>query len=115
MHSSDTARDSSRADLKGYWAMQLKDIRMDLVVEDARQLATRLALAKKEFAKQKISVKVEHLQELERLHSQCAEFQRCFEKLEDAQASERDFNYAQVELAWNKSMDAVDVLLHGLH
>ena len=94
--------------------MQHKGTYLDLVVEEAEELAARIAQAKNRFAKQKVSVKIEHVQELERVRSRCTEFKRCVEELEEAQELHVEYDYAAAETAWNKSMDAVDTLLRGL-
>jgi hypothetical protein len=73
-----------------------------------------MAQAKNRFAKQKVSVKIEHSQELERVRSRCAEFKRCVEELEEAEELHLAYHYANAEAAWNKSMDAVDMLLRAL-
>jgi hypothetical protein len=94
--------------------MHNRDVFVDLIVESAEELAARISLAKKQFVKQDVTVKVEHLRELQYLHSRCTEFRRCVEELEEAQELHQEYNYAAAELAWNQSMDAADVLLRAL-
>lgn len=87
---------------------------LKLVLENAEELTERLALAKKQFARQNIWIKAEHSRELEQLHSRCTEFKRRVEDLEEAEEQQREYDYAATEMAWNQSMDAVDVLLRAL-
>jgi hypothetical protein len=94
--------------------MQRKQIYWDLVLEDVEELAEHIALAKDRFTKQCVSVKAEHFRELERVHSRCKEFQRCVEQMEEADELQTEFDYGSAELAWKRSMDAVDVLLRAL-
>jgi hypothetical protein len=94
--------------------MQDKDVYLDLVAANVGELVSRVALAKKSFAKQKVGVKVEHWGELEQVRNQCSELQRLVEELEEGQDRRLEQTYAAVEIAWNQSMDAVDTLLRGL-
>jgi len=94
--------------------MQHKDVYLDLVAGNVGELVSRVAFAKKSFAKQKVSAKVEHQRELEQVRNRCAELQRLVEELEEGQDRQLEQNYAAVEIAWNQSMDAVDTLLRGL-
>jgi len=94
--------------------MQHKDVYLDLVMGDVGELVSRVALAKKSFVRQKLSVKVEHLRELEQVCNRCSELQRLVGELEEGQDRLLEQNYAALEIAWNQSMDAVDTLLRGL-
>jgi translation elongation factor EF-Tu-like GTPase len=98
----------------GFLAMQQKDVYLDLVAGEVRELVSRVALAKKSFAKLRVSVKVEHLRELEQVRNHCSELQRLVEELQERQDRQLEQTYAAVEIAWNQSMDAVDTLLRGL-
>jgi hypothetical protein len=94
--------------------MQHEEVYLDLVVENAEELATRMALAKNRFSKQRITVKLAHRQELESVRSHCTRFQHCVEEFEEAPGFQMEQNYAAAEIAWNESMDAVDALLRSL-
>lgn len=94
--------------------MQQRDLYRDLMVDNVGELTSRLAQAKQRFAKQKVSVKLQHISELERVRTQCTELQRRMEGLEESTDLQMEQNYAAVEIAWNQSMDAVDQLLRGL-
>jgi hypothetical protein len=94
--------------------MQQKELYFDLVAEEVEELASRVALVKKRFAKQKVGIKLEHLAKLAQVHTRCAAFNRCVEQFEEADEFQLEQNHAAVEAAWNESMDAVDMLLEAL-
>ena len=56
--------------------MQLKEVYLDRVVGEVEDLASRVALLKGRFAKQKINVKLEHYWELDHVRNRFAEFKR---------------------------------------
>ncbi len=64
--------------------MQLKEAYLDRVVGEVEDLASRVALLKGRFAKQKVSVKLEHYWELEYVRTRFAEFKHRVRELEDA-------------------------------
>jgi Fe-S-cluster formation regulator IscX/YfhJ len=94
--------------------MQLKEAYLDRVECEVEDLASRVALLKGRFAKQKVSVKLEHYWELEYVRTRFAEFKRRIQELEDA--DDRDVNRCQesVELAWKDLIHAVEALLEAL-
>ncbi len=56
--------------------MLLKEAYLDQVVGEVEDLAARVAQLKGRFAKQKVSVKLEHYWELEYVRTSFAEFKR---------------------------------------
>lgn len=94
--------------------MQQRELYLDQVADEVEELAARIALVKKRFAKQKVGVKLEHLAKLAQVHNRCAAFNRCVEQFEEAEDLQLEQNHAAVEVAWNESMDAVDMLLQVL-
>ena len=64
--------------------MLLKEVYLDQVVGEVEDLAARVAQLKGRFAKQKVSVKLEHYWELEYVRTSFAEFKRRIADLEDA-------------------------------
>jgi hypothetical protein len=91
--------------------MLLKEAYLDRVVGEVEDLAARVALLKGRFARQKVSVKLEHYWELEYVRTRFAEFKRRIRDLEDAHDLEIDGIQEAVEVAWKDLIRAVDTLL----
>ncbi len=94
--------------------MQLKEAYLDRVVGEVEDLASRVALLKGRFAKQKVSVKLEHYWELEYVRTRFAEFKLRIRELEDADDRELARIQEGVELAWKDLLHAVEALLEAL-
>src|SRR5271165_3282125 len=92
-------------------AMLLKETYLDRVVGEVEDLASRVALLNGRFAKQKVSVKLEHYWELDYVRTRFAEFKRRIAALEDADYHELERLQQEAEAAWQEVMTAVDVLL----
>ena len=95
--------------------MQLKEAYLDRVVGEVEDLASRVALLKGRFAKQKVSVKLEHYWELEYVRTRFAEFKHRVRELEDADDLEVARVQEAVEIAWKDLIHAVETLLAALH
>jgi hypothetical protein len=91
--------------------MVLKEAYLDRVVGEVEDLAARVALLKSRFAKQKVSVKLEHDWELECVRTRFAEFKRRVSDLAEADDAEIDRIQESVEVAWKDLIRAVDTLL----
>jgi len=94
--------------------MLLKEAYLDQVVGEVEDLAGRVAQLKGRFAKQKVSVKLEHYWELEYVRTSFAEFKRRIEDLEDADDAQLVKFQEAVETAWKDLLHAVDTLLAAL-
>ena len=94
--------------------MLLKEAYLDQVVGEVEDLAARVAQLKGRFAKQKVSVKLEHYWELEYVRTSFAEFKRRIEDLEDADDAQLVKFQEAVEVAWKDLLHAVDTLLAAL-
>ncbi|HXR32115.1 MAG TPA: hypothetical protein VN830_00295 [Verrucomicrobiae bacterium] len=94
--------------------MLLKEAYLDQVVGEVEDLASRVAQLKGRFAKQKVSVKLEHYWELEYVRTSFAEFKRRIEDLEDADDTQLAKFQEAVEAAWKDLIHAVDTLLAAL-
>jgi len=94
--------------------MLLKEAYLDQVVGEVEDLAARVALLKGRFAKQKVSVKLEHYWELEYVRTSFAEFKRRIADLEDADDVQLAKFQEAVEAAWKDLIHAVDTLLAAL-
>jgi len=94
--------------------MLLKEACLDQVVGEVEDLAARVALLKGRFAKQKVSVKLEHYWELEYVRTSFAEFKRRIADLEDADDAQLAKFQEAVETAWKDLIHAVDTLLAAL-
>jgi hypothetical protein len=94
--------------------MLLKEAYLDRVVGEVEDLAARVALLKGRFAKQKVSVKLEHYWELEYVRTRFAEFKRRVRDLEEADECEIDRIREAVEVSWNDLIHAVETLLAAL-
>jgi hypothetical protein len=94
--------------------MLLKEAYLDQVVGEVEDLAARVAQLKGRFAKQKVSVKLEHYWELEYVRTSFAEFKRRIADLEDADDAQLAKFQEAVEAAWKDLIHAVDTLLAAL-
>jgi hypothetical protein len=94
--------------------MQLKEAYLDRVVGEVEDLSGRVAQLNGRFAKQKVSVKLEHYWELEYVRTHFAEFKRRVEDLEDADDQQLERFQQAVEIAWKDLIHAVDTLLAAL-
>jgi len=94
--------------------MLLKEAYLDQVVGEVEDLASRVAQLKGRFAKQKVSVKLEHYWELEYVRTSFAEFKRRIADLEDADDVQLAKFQEAVEAAWKDLIHAVDTLLAAL-
>jgi hypothetical protein len=94
--------------------MLLKEAYLDRVVGEVEDLAARVALLKGRFARQKVSIKLEHYWELEYVRTRFAEFRRRIGDLEDADDLEIDRIQESVEVAWKDLIHAVETLLAAL-
>ena len=95
--------------------MQRKEAYLDRVVGEVEDLASRVAILKGRFAKQKVNVKLEHYWELEYVRTRFAEFKHRVMDLEDAEASQLPKVQAGVDVAWKDLIDAVETLMAALH
>ena len=95
--------------------MQPKEAYLDRVTSEVEDLASRVALLKGRFAKQKVSVKLDHYWELEHVRARFAEFKRRVEQLEEADDLELPGLQENVDAAWNEVMRAVDTLMSALN
>ena len=94
--------------------MEYKEAYLDRVTTEVEDLASRVALLKGRFAKQKASVKLDHYWELEYVRTRFAEFKHRVEQLEDADNRELARLQRNVDTAWNDLMRAVDTLMSAL-
>lgn len=94
--------------------MELKEAYLDRVVSEVEDLASRVALLKGRFAKQKVSVKLEHYWELEYVRTRFAEFKRRVQELEDADDKAVKSAQEAVEAAWKDLIHAVETLRAAL-
>jgi hypothetical protein len=94
--------------------MLLKEAYLDQVVGEVEDLAARVTQLKGRFAKQKVSVKLEHYWELEYVRTSFAEFKRRIADLEDADDAQLAKFQEAVEVAWKDLIHAVDTLLAAL-
>lgn len=94
--------------------MLLKESCLDQVVTEVEDLSARVAILKQRFAKQKVSVKLEHYWELEYVRTRFSEFKRRVRDLEDADDCEIPRLQESVESAWRDLLHAVEALLGAL-
>lgn len=94
--------------------MQIKEAYLDHVTTEVEDLASRVALLKGRFAKQKVSVKLDHYWELEFVRTRFTEFKRRIEDLETADEPELARLQENVDVAWKELMQAVDTLMAAL-
>jgi len=95
--------------------MQLKEAYLNRVAREVEDLASRVAMLKARFAKQKVNVKLEHYWELEFLRTRFAEFKHRVMDLEDAEDAQLPKMQESVEVAWNDLINAVETLTAALH
>lgn len=94
--------------------MLLKESCLAQVITEVEDLSARVAILKGRFAKQKVSVKLEHYWELEYVHTRFTEFKRRVQNLEDADDDELPRLQESVESAWKDLTHAVEALLVAL-
>ena len=94
--------------------MELKEAYLDRVLGEVEDLASKVALLKGRFAKQKVSVKLEHYWELAHLRSLFAEFKWRVQRLEEDDDLQLKRHQEVIEATWNELMHAVDMLLVAL-
>ena len=95
--------------------MQLKEAYLDRVAREVEDLASRVAILKARFARQKVNVKLEHYWELESLRTRFAEFKHRVINLEDAEDAQLPKMQEAVETAWKDLINAVEALTAALH
>ena len=95
--------------------MQLKEASLDCVVREVEELASRVAILKARFARQKVNVKLEHYWELEFLRTRFAEFKHRVMDLEEAEEAQLPKMQEGVEVAWKDLLNAVETLTAALH
>jgi hypothetical protein len=91
--------------------MQPREAYLDRVTTEVEDLASRVAVLKGRFAKQKVSVKLDHYWELEFVRTRFTEFKRRIEALEYADDPELPRLQETVDVAWKELMQAVDTLM----
>jgi hypothetical protein len=94
--------------------MQPREAYLDRVTTEVEDLASRVAVLKGRFAKQKVSVKLDHYWELEFVRARFTEFKRRIEALEYADEPELPRLQENVDSAWKELMQAVDTLMVAL-
>ncbi len=94
--------------------MQLKEVCLERVVGEVEDLASRVAELKGRFARQRVSVRLEHYWELEYVRTGFAEFKRRVQDLEFADDRELEKFQEAIEVAWRDLVHAVDTLLAAL-
>jgi len=87
---------------------------LERTVGEVEDLASRVALLKNRFARQKVNVKLEHYWELEYVRTRFSEFKHRIQELEDADDPEIPRIQEAVEMAWKDLIHAVDTLLAAL-
>jgi Fe-S-cluster formation regulator IscX/YfhJ len=95
--------------------MLARDQYLDRVTTEVEEVASRVALLKGRFAKQKVSVKLDHYWELDYVRTRFTEFKRRIQQLEDADDPELPRIQENVDLAWKDLLQAVDTLMTALH
>jgi hypothetical protein len=94
--------------------MLLRETYLERAVGEVEDLSGRVAMLKNCFARQKVSVKLEHYWELEYVRTRFAEFKHRIHELEDADELEVPRVQEAVEVAWKDLIHAVDTLLAAL-
>jgi hypothetical protein len=105
---------TSPRELRGRVGMELKEAYLDRVLGEVEDLSSRVAELKGRFAKQKVSVKLEHYWELEYVRTRFTEFKRRVEDLEEAHDGELVRFQESVEIAWKDLIHAMETLLAAL-
>lgn len=95
--------------------MLAREAYLDRVTTEVEEVACRVAQLKGRFAKQKVSVKLDHYWELDYVRTRFAEFKRRIQQLEDADDPELAQLQNNVDLAWKELMVAVDKLMAALN
>src|SRR5258708_22055324 len=91
--------------------MQPREAYLDRVTTEVEDLASRVAVLKGRFAKQKVSVKLDHYWELEFVRTRFTEFKRRIEALEYSDEPELAGLQENVDVAWQEIVRSVDTLL----
>lgn len=94
--------------------MLLRETYLERAVGEVEDLSARVALLKDRFARQRVSVKLEHYWELEYVRTRFAEFKHRLQELEDADELDIPRIQQAVEVAWKDLIHAVDTLLAAL-
>jgi len=94
--------------------MQAREAYLDRVTTEVEEVASRVAELKGRFARQKVTVKLDHYWELEYVRSRFAEFKQRIQQLEDADDPELSRLQENVDTAWKDLMLAVDALMAAL-
>jgi hypothetical protein len=94
--------------------VELKEAYLDQVLGEVEDLSARVSELKGRFARQKVSVKLEHYWELEYVRTRFTEFKRRVEDLEYADDPELHRFQESVETAWKDLVQAMDTLLAAL-
>jgi len=81
---------------------------------EVEDLACRVAELKTRFARQRVSVKLEHYWELAYVRAGFVEFKRRIQDLEFADDRELEKFQEAIEIAWRDLVHAVDTLLAAL-
>lgn len=94
--------------------MQLKEAYLQQVVTDVEDVAESVAILKARIAKQRVSVTLQHRQELEYVRNRFADFKQRVEELEETTEDNLEEAGKVCELAWKDLEHAVDSLLSAL-
>jgi len=94
--------------------MELKEGYLDRVLGEVEDLSSRVLELNGRFARQKVSVKLEHYWELEYVRTHFTEFKRRVEDLENAEDGELVRFQESVEIAWRDVIHAIETLLAAL-
>jgi hypothetical protein len=94
--------------------MELKEAYLDRVLGEVEDLSSRVLELNGRFARQKVSVKLEHYWELEYVRTRFTEFKRRVEDLENAEDGELVRLQESVEIAWKDLIHAIETLLATL-
>jgi len=95
--------------------MQAREAYLDRVTTEVEEVASRVAQLKGRFAKQKVSVKLDHYWELDYVRTRFADFKQRIQQLEDADDPELARLQENVDIAWKELLQAVDSLMTALH
>ena len=95
--------------------MQAREAYLDRVTTEVEEVASRVAQLKGRFAKQKVSVKLDHYWELDYVRTRFADFKQRIQQLEDADDPELARLQENVDVAWKELLQAVDSLMTALH
>jgi hypothetical protein len=94
--------------------MELEEAYLDRVLGEVEDLSSRVSELNGRFARQKVSVKLEHYWELEYVCTRFTEFKRRVEDLENAEDGELVRFQESVEIAWRDLIHAIETLLAAL-